>query len=404
MRILILGGDGYLGWPTAMYLSRRGHTIGVADSYIKRRWEQELGIEPLFPIRSLPERVQVWEALSGHRVTLFEGDLTDYDFVRRTLDAFRPEAIIHYGEQPSAPFSMMNVERCVQTQVNNVVGTLNVLWAMREVAPACHLVKLGTLGEYGTPNIDIEEGFIEIEHKGRRDVLPYPKQPGSFYHLSKVHDSHNIMFACRVWKLASTDLNQGVVYGLETEETAADPRLATSFHYDSIFGTVLNRFCVQAAAGIPLTVYGQGAQKRGFLNIRDTLRCVELALLHPAAPGQYRVFNQFTEIFSVNELAELVAASARQLGLPGEIQHLRNPRVEKEDHYYQVTNSGLLQLGLRPHRLSNELVDTMLKTVMRFRARIRPEIIRPGVAWHDGDAAAELGPSVAVGSAVGQSA
>ncbi len=404
MRILILGGDGYLGWPTAMYLSRRGHVVGVADSYIKRRWEQELGIEPLFPIRSLPERVQVWKELSGHTVTLFEGDLTDYDFVRGMLEAFRPDAIVHYGEQPSAPFSMMDVQRCVQTQVNNVVGTLHVLWAMREVAPSCHLVKLGTLGEYGTPNIDIEDGFIEIEHKGRRDVLPYPKQPGSFYHLSKVHDSHNIMFACRVWNLASTDLNQGVVYGLETEETAADPRLATSFHYDSIFGTVLNRFCVQAVAGIPLTVYGQGAQKRGFLNIRDTLRCVELALLHPAAPGQYRVFNQFTEIFSVNELAELVASSARQLGLPGEIQHLKNPRVEKEDHYYQVTNSGLLQLGLRPHRLSNELVDTMLKTVNRFRSRIRLEIIQPGVVWNDRRPTAEIGQPVAAGSAVGPSA
>lgn len=381
MRILILGADGYLGWPTAMYLSRRGHEIGLVDNYIKRRWESELGIETLIPTPPLPSRVQTWREITGRTMELFEGDLTDFPFVRQTLARFRPDAIVHYGEQPSAPFSMMDVRHCVLTQVNNVVGTLHVLWAMREVAPRCHLVKLGTLGEYGTPNIDIEEGFIEIEHKGRRDVLPFPKQAGSFYHLSKVHDSHNIMFACRVWQLASTDLNQGVVYGIETEETALDPRLCTSFHYDSIFGTVLNRFCVQAVAGIPLTVYGQGSQKRGFLNIRDTLRCVELALLHPAAPGQYRVFNQFTEIFSVNELAALVAASARQLGLPGEIQHLENPRVEKEDHYYHVVNSGLLQLGLQPHRLSKELVDTILHMIIRFRSRIRSDIIQPTVSW-----------------------
>src|SRR5579875_2584401 len=381
MRILILGGDGYLGWPTAMYLSRRGHVVGVADSYIKRRWEQELGIEPLFPIRSLPERVQVWKELSGHTVTLFEGDLTDYDFVRGMLEAFRPDAIVHYGEQPSAPFSMMDVQRCVQTQVNNVVGTLHVLWAMREVAPSCHLVKLGTLGEYGTPNIDIEEGFIEIEHKGRRDVLPYPKQPGSFYHLSKVHDSHNIMFACRVWNLASTDLNQGVVYGIETDETVLHPELVTSFHYDEVFGTALNRFCVQAVAGVPLTIYGQGKQKRGFLNIRDTLRCVELALLNPPAMGEYRVFNQFTEIFSVLELAELVKRQGEKLGLSVKLQHLKNPRIEAEAHYYNARHQKLLDLGLEPHRLSDVLIDSMLARIQENAQRIRPEIILPRVRW-----------------------
>ena len=381
MRILILGGDGYLGWPTAMYLSGRGHRVGLLDNSSKRQWEAELGIEPLFPIRRLDERVGAWKEVAGIELEVYEGDLREYDFVHETLAAFEPDAIVHYGEQPSAPYSMMDHEHAVFSQVNNVVGTLHVLWALKRVAPECHLVKLGTLGEYGTPNIDIEEGFIEIEHKGRRDRLPFPKQAGSFYHLSKVHDSHNIQFACRIWKLASTDLNQGVVYGIETEETKLEARLETSFHYDSVFGTVLNRYCVQAIAGVPLTVYGKGGQKRGFLNIRDTLRCVELALANPAQPGEYRVFNQFTEIFSVAEVAEMVAEQARKLGFPAEIRHLENPRVELEKHYYRVMHDKLLSLGLEPRRLSDELIDSMLRKIAQARERIRMETILPQVRW-----------------------
>jgi len=297
VRILVLGGDGYLGWPTAMYLSKRGHAVGVVDNFAKRRWEMELNVEPLIPIRTLHDRVKAWEEVTGRRIELFVGDLRNYAVVESALETFRPDALVHYGEQPSAPYSMIDHNRAVFTQMNNVAGTLNVLWSMKKVVPECRLVKLGTMGEYGTPNIDIEEGFIEIDHRGRRDVLPFPKQAGSFYHLSKVHDSHNIMFACRVWKLASTDLNQGVVYGITTDETGLDERLETSFHYDEAFGTALNRFCVQAVAGIPLTVYGRGGQRRGFLNIRDTIQCVELAILNPARCGEYRVFNQFTKRF-----------------------------------------------------------------------------------------------------------
>jgi UDP-sulfoquinovose synthase len=392
MRILVLGGDGYLGWPTAMYFSRRGHSVGLVDNFAKRRWEEQLGIEPLIPIASLEQRVQAWREVTGKTVDVFVGDLIGFDFIEATLSSFRPDAVVHYGEQPSAPFSMMDPEKASFTQVNNVVGTLNLLWAMKSVAPQCHLVKLGTLGEYGTPNIDIEEGFIEVEHKGRKDLLPFPKQPGSFYHLSKVHDSHNIMFACRVWHLASTDLNQGIVYGIETEETELDPRLATSFHYDAVFGTVLNRFCVQAVAEIPLTVYGKGMQKRGLLNIRDTLRCVELALSNPPAPGQYRVFNQFTEVFSVSELAQLVATQARKLGLRVRVEHLANPRIEQEEHYYNVVNSNLLRLGLKPRLLSQELIDTILKKLRSFAPRIRPHIVFPHVSW---DGSGKLDPEQA---------
>jgi len=379
MKILILGGDGYLGWPTAMYLSRRGHSIGVLDNFAKRRWEMELNVEPLIPIRTLQDRVHAWRDLTGQRMELYVGDLRNYGVVEGVLETFRPEAIVHYGEQPSAPYSMIDHNRAVFTQVNNVTGTLNVLWAIRKVVPDCRLVKLGTMGEYGTPNIDIEEGFIEIVHNGRRDVLPFPCQPGSFYHLSKVHDSHNVRFACKAWKLAATDLHQGVVYGIETDETRLDGRLETSFHYDEVFGTALNRFCVQAVAGIPLTVYGKGSQSRGFLNISDTLRCIELAVTNPAQQGEYRVFNQFTETYTVSELANLVLEQGRKMGLPVEVSHLENPRVELEEHHYNPKHTKLLDLGLKPHYLSDVLVDSMIKRVVEFKDRVKREIILPAL-------------------------
>ena len=382
MKILILGGDGYLGWPTAMYLSRHGHQVAVLDNFAKRRWELELNAEPLIPIRTLHDRVELWRTVEGRQLELFVGDLRNYGVVEGVLDTFQPEAIVHYGEQPSAPYSMIDHNRSVFTQVNNITGTLNLLWAIKKLKLECHVVKLGTMGEYGTPNIDIEEGFIEINHKGRTDTLPFPCQPGSFYHLSKVHDSNNIRFACRAWKLAATDLHQGVVYGIETDETKMDNGLATGFHYDDVFGTAINRFCVQAAAGIPLTVYGKGGQRRGFLNIRDTLRCVELAIVNPAQPGEYRVFNQFTETFSILQLAELVADQARNFGLAAEILHLPNPRVEQEQHHYNPTHTKLLELGLQPRLLSNELIDTMMTTILEYKDRIKQEVILPKVKWN----------------------
>ncbi len=398
MRILVLGGDGYLGWPTAMYLSKQGHAVGVLDNFAKRRWELELNVEPLLPIRTLHDRVKIWKEVAGRAIDSFVGDLRNYGSVESALEAFRPEAVVHYGEQPSAPYSMIDHNRAVFTQVNNISGTLNLLWAMKNVVPRCHLVKLGTMGEYGTPNIDIEEGFIEIEHKGRRDTLPFPCQPGSFYHLSKVHDSHNIRFACKVWKLASTDLNQGVVYGIETDETQQDERLATSFHYDEVFGTALNRFCVQAVIGYPLTVYGKGGQKRGFLNIRDTIRCVELAILNPPRTGEYRVFNQFTETFNVLELAELVAKQAHKLGYRVEVNHAQNPRIEMEEHYYNPAHTKLLDLGLKPHLLSDVLIDSMIKRVEEFKHRVKRDIIMRGIKWNAEDPAAEKPQHSSAGS------
>jgi UDP-sulfoquinovose synthase len=381
MRIAILGGDGYCGWATALYLSNRGHSIAIVDNFARRQWDHEVGAQTLTPLRPLSERLDVWQRITGKAIESFVGDITDYEFVSSVMADFEPEALVHFAEQRSAPYSMIDRKHAVFTQINNVVGTLNLLYAMREFAPECHLVKLGTMGEYGTPNIDIEEGFITVEHNGRKDRLPFPKQPGSFYHLSKVHDSHNIAFACKIWGIRATDLNQGVVYGTVTDETGLDEALINRFDYDEVFGTVLNRFCAQAALGHLLTVYGKGGQTRGFLDIRDTVRCIEIACRNPAESGQFRVFNQFTEQFTVLELAQMVQNVGREMGLKVEIKHLPDPRVEAEEHYYNAKHSALIKLGLQPHLLSESLLDSLIQIAVRYRDRIDEAQFMPHVNW-----------------------
>ncbi len=381
MRILILGGDGYLGWPQSLYLSQQGHDVAIFDNLTRRYFDLEQGFDSLVPIETLQKRVEAWKEVSGKTLDVHIGDVMDYDLLASVFQSFQPEAVIHFAEQRSAPYSMIDRKHAVYTQTNNVVGTLNVLYAIKDFAPDCHLIKLGTMGEYGTPNIDIEEGFIEIHHKGRSDVLPYPKQPGSMYHLSKVHDSHNIMFCCKVWGIRATDLNQGVVYGVETDETVRDPRLATRFDYDQIYGTALNRFCVQAAAGYPLTVYGKGGQTRGYINVRDTIRCIELVALSEPKAGDYRVFNQITEQFSLNELADTVMKQSQKRGLRVDVNYLPNPRVEQEQHYYKATHTGLLELGLEPHLLSDTVLESLMKLALEYRDRIDPHLIAPTVNW-----------------------
>jgi UDP-sulfoquinovose synthase len=383
MKICVLGGDGYCGWATALYLSERGHEVAIVDNFARRQWDHELGVQTLTPIRTMPERLNAWKRISGENIECLSGDICDYDFISEAMKRLSPDAVVHFAEQRSAPYSMVDRKHAVFTQVNNVVGTLNLLFALREFRPDCHLVKLGTMGEYGTPNIDIEEGYIAIEHNGRKDVLPFPKQPGSFYHLSKVHDSHNIMFACRIWGIRATDLNQGVVYGTMTDESARGDELINRFDYDEIFGTVLNRFCAQAAVGHPLTVYGKGGQTRGYLDIRDTVRCIELACLNPASPGECRVYNQFTEQFSVLELARLVQAAGRKMNLDVEINHLPDPRVEAEEHYYNARHSKLVELGLKPHLLSESLLDSLLNIAIRYSGRIDQSLFLPRVNWRN---------------------
>jgi UDP-sulfoquinovose synthase len=378
MRTLVLGGDGYLGWPTALHLSASGHEVGIADSFIRRQYDHELGVQSLVPIEPLVTRVRAWREVSGRRIDTYVGDLCDAAFTYRIIREFRPDAVVHFAEQRAAPYSMIDRAHAVHTQTNNVAGTLNLLYAIAETDPEIHLIKLGTMGEYGTPNIDIEEGWLSVTHNGRTDRVLYPKRPGSFYHLSKVHDSHNIEFTCRAWGLRATDLNQGVVYGQQTSQTAADERLATRFDYDAVFGTVLNRFVVLAALGQPLTVYGDGGQTRGLIDIRDTVECIRLAAEHPAGPGEYRVFNQMTESMSVLDIAKVVADLH-----PDEvtIDYLPNPRVEAESHYYNVVHTGLVGLGLRPHLLSETLLTSLYAIAARYKHRADRSALRPRVSW-----------------------
>ena len=381
MRVLVLGGDGYLGWPTAMRLSAQGHDVAVADNYLRRQMVAESGSDSLTPILNLHQRAQVWTEVSGRSIDVHLIDLCDYDLVNRVFREFQPQAVVHYGQIPSAPYSMKDRRHAVLTQMNNIENNLNVIFAILDNDPDCHLVKLGTMGEYGCPNIDIEEGFIEIEHRGRTDTLPFPKMPHSWYHASKVADSTNIHFASRVYGLRATDLNQGVVYGVHTDETLLDDRLLTRFDYDEQFGTALNRFCLQAVVGHPLTVYGTGGQTRGFLNIRDTLACVELALLNPADAGEMRVYNQFTESFSIRELAVEVQQAGKELGLEVEIREIENPRSEAQEHYYNPTHTKLLDLGLQPTLLSEDLVTATLSTLLTYRDRAIHDAIAPRTTW-----------------------
>lgn len=383
MRVLVLGGDGYLGWPQALRLSTIGHEVHIVDNLARRDFDATHQLGSLVPIASPQARIARWQEQTSHEIGLHVLDLTNYPAVERLIADVRPEAIVHFGEQRSAPYSMIDREHAVGTQVNNVVGTLNLLFAIAEHAPECHLIKLGTLGEYGTPNIEIEEGFIDITHKGRTDRLPFPKQPGSFYHLSKVHDSHNITFACRVWGIRATDLHQGIVYGASTEETETHPDLATRFDYDHVYGTALNRFCVQVATGRPVTVYGQGGQTRGYINIRDTMRCIELALANPPAEGEYRVLNQLTEEFSLRDLANRVASVAKQLDLDAEVHHLENPRVEAEEHFYRTVHTGLPELGLEPTLLDDSVIESMIQLALRHRDRVDPEAMVPRISWRN---------------------
>jgi UDP-sulfoquinovose synthase len=382
VRVLVLGGDGYLGWPTALHLSDRGHDVAVLDNFVRRRYDEELGVCSLVPIADLDVRVAVWQEVSGKRISTYPGDLLDPDFVYATLRDFEPDAVVHFAEQRSAPYSMIDRAHAVYTQHNNVTGTLNLLFGIVETNRNTHLVKLGTMGEYGTPNIDIDEGWLDIEHNGRKDRVLFPKRPGSFYHLSKVHDSHNIEFACRNWGLRATDLNQGIVYGQQTPQTALDPRLSTRFDYDSVFGTVLNRFVIQAVLGEPLTVYGTGGQTRGLIDIRDTVECIRLAVENPAECGEFRVFNQMTEAMSVRDIADVVAG---QFPGPVQIEHMDNPRTEAAEHYYNVKHTGLVELGLQPHLLSDTLIESLFGIVAVNKHRVDVEKLYPTVQWSRAD-------------------
>ena len=381
MRILILGGDGYLGWPTAMHLAVHGHEVAVADNYLRRRLCREENIDLLFEVPDLDERAALWQSVSGHKIAVYIGNLCEWDFVAEVFKAFNPQAVVHYAEQPAAPYSMLNRKAATLTLHNNLSVTANVIFAVREFCPDAHIVKLGTMGEYGTPNIDIEEGWLEVEHNGRQHKFLYPRQAGSLYHTTKIMDTDLLWFYVRTWGLRVTDLMQGPVYGLFTDETEQNERLLPFFNYDEIFGTVLNRFVVQAVAGYPLTVYGKGGQTRGYLNIKDTLNCVRLSVKNPAENGELRIFNQFTETFSVTDLAAKVQEAGSALGLNVDIQHVENPRMEAEAHYYNPRHTGLLNLGLSPHYLSEDVLVEMMEYVIKYKDQIKHGQIYRKVKW-----------------------
>lgn len=392
--IVILGADGYLGWPTAMYFSGLGYQVTAVDNYFRRNACTELDVGMLYPVPTLPERARIWYERTGKEIKVVIGDLSDPEVMRSLFDgrvryqwavdsefSGAPETVIHYAEQPSAPYSLMNYRYANITVQNNLLVTNNLMFAVRDLAPATHVVKLGTMGEYGTPNIDIEEGWLDIEHKGRKDTFLFPRQAGSLYHTTKIMDTDLLWFGVRMWKLRVTDLMQGPVYGIETGESATDDRLKTIFNYDEIFGTVLNRFIVQAVVGYPLTVYGKGGQTRGYLNIKDTLQCVHKAVDNPPAPGTLDIYNQIMETFLVNELAEKVRDVGCRLGYEVVIKQIENPRKEAEEHYYNPRYQGLLALGVKPHYLTDEALSSMFAIVARHKANIRKDVIFKGIKW-----------------------
>jgi len=383
MRVFIAGVDGYLGWALAQYLVALGHEVAGCDLFLRRTWVEEIGSQSATPIRSMEERLAAFKENFDQELIFKKGDLKDYDFVLQCFRFFQPDAIVHLGEMPSAPYSMIDVHHCSFTQTNNIVGTLNILYAMKVACPEAHLVKLGTMGEYGTPNIDIPEGFFTIEYRGRTDTLPFPRQAGSWYHQTKVHDSHNIMFARRIWGLRSTDLMQGVVFGTRIDEMGGDDRLLTRFDFDQCFGTVLNRYCAQAVIGHPLSPFGVGQQKRGFLPLRDSMQCLAIAIDNPPKEGEYRVFNQFEEVYSVTELAQKVKRVGDELGLNVNISNIENPRKEMEEHYYNPDHHHLLALGYKPtHDVEQEL-RIMLKDLSKYKNRIeeKKEALIPDIRW-----------------------
>ena len=381
MRVLILGGDGYLGWPTAMHLSSCGYEVAVADNYLRRRLSREEDVEPLCQVPNLHERSLRWQKTSGCTVQVFVGDLQNWDFVSEVFEKFSPDVIVHYAEQPSAPYSMLNRRAATLTLQNNLAVTANTIFAVREFCPDAHIIKLGTMGEYGTPNIDIEEGWLDISHNGRSDRFLYPRQAGSLYHTTKIMDTDLLWYYVRMWDLRVTDLMQGPVYGIFTNEMGKDESLFTFYSYDELFGTVLNRFVVQAVAGYPLTVYGKGGQTRGYINIKDTLSCVRLSVEKPAAKGELRIFNQFTETFSVNDLASRVMSVGKSLGIDVRVKNLPNPRKELEEHYYNPKHTGLIKLGLKPNLLTDNTLAQMMEYVLKHKNNIRKHKIFRGTKW-----------------------
>ena len=350
--ILVLGSDGYIGYEYS------NNEVEQIDNCYKRRLLEQLNITPL--------NKQVL------RDTIFMVDMASSNEVNNMIRELQPDTIIHLAENPSAPYSMKTASTGRETINNNVQGTMNLIYAVRDYSPDSHIIKLGSMGTYGCPNVEIPEGWFDLEYKGREDRLLFPSTPHSIYHLSKVMDSQALSFACRMWGLRVTDLHQGFVHGVNLD----DP---SRFCYDDIFGTVLNRFMVQAVAGIPLTVYGKGGQTRGLIHIKDTIQCLNLATENSPKPGEYRVVNQLTEWMSINDIAQLVKSAGIRHGLRVTIDHIKNPRIEKEDHFYKVEHKVMKDYGYKGNFLTTDVISETMDWIKDFD--INENQILPGVKW-----------------------
>jgi UDP-sulfoquinovose synthase len=370
MKILILGIDGYIGWALALHQLSLGNEVCGVDNFSRRKNVEEMKSWSAIPILSMNDRIKYLQEKYGDKITFFEGDLLDSQFINNVMKKSQPDSIVHLAEQPSAPYSMIDQDHTIYTHQNNVMGTLNLLFAIKNYAPKAHLVKLGTMGEYGyEAGLDITEGFFEIEFRGKKGMIPYPRQAGSWYHWTKVHDSNNIMFACKLWGLRSTDIMQGIVYGTRTNEII-DKKDHTRFDFDESFGTVINRFCSQAVIGHPLSIYGTGGQTRGFLALVDSIQCISILLDKPAEENEYRVVNQFDEQYNVAELAQKIQTAGNKKDLNVQIQKFENPRLEKENHYYKADHNILKELGFKPTRLIDDEIDMMLDDLIIYKDRI----------------------------------
>lgn len=394
MKILVLGADGYIGYPLTLHLLKLGHEVACLDNKSRRCRVKEVGSESLTPITSFESRKHYLIQFSGYKKFSRASLHLNSVIIREVLEDLNPDCIIHLAEQPSAPYSMIDAFHSILTQLENLVGTLDLLWAIREKCPDAHLVKIGTMGEYGTPECDIPEGFITeecpkynidgflVEHGLRCPMsgLLFPRSPGSFYHLSKVHDTLNIKFACDTWGLRSTDIMQGVLFGVKVtgKETEAE---ITRFDYDEYFGTAINRFCAQAIINHPLTVYGKGLQQRGFLPLKDSIQCLTIAIDNPPAKGEYRTWNQFENVYSIKFLAEMVCECAYELGINATIEHITNPRTELDDHYYNPTCKTLFDLGYKPTTDIKNEIKNLLIDILPYKDMVIKEVIMPKTTW-----------------------
>ena len=374
MKIMILGADGYLGWPTVLHFMDRGHEVIAIDNYSKRELLNKFNCPSLLP------SVPLWESAMIHSFALEECNIAYGGFLYEAIKKHNPKVIIHYAEQPSAPYSMLSYDAAYDTVRNNVMGTLNLIHAINKVNPDIHLIKFGSMGEYGTPNIDIEEGWLSVKHKGRREKFLYPRIPGSLYHTTKVYDTDMLWFYAKQWGLKVSDIMQGVVYGVTTPEIEKY-EMPTNFYYDEMFGTVINRFIVQAMIGHPLTIYGEGTQQRTFLNLKDVLQCLDLVIQHPPIAGNMDIINQFTDKFSIKQLAILIREVANEFGLDPKIEYKKNLRQEKTIHYYNPISQKLAHWGLKPCLLDVEGIRAMFQALLPYKDKVNKDIIYKGIEW-----------------------